>query len=312
MLTFTIAAEDHCRQVESFLHNLMPGATRGYMQKLLKSGHLRVNGTDRSAEQLLQEHDTLTLKESSRTAALLREERPVVDILYEDDMIIVVNKEPGRSVHNTSEDTGIDLVLHCEGYMERRGTPCKLRPVNRLDRGTSGAVILAKSPTSAGILGRFIREEGLDKIYLAVVMGEVDSEGEIDLPLEGKESLTRYRRIFQGTYDAVIAVYPVTGRTHQIRKHFSIYGHPVVGDKRYGGLVVKGLGGHALHAFAVGFPNPGIGQRMTVYAPLPQGLISLLRQVAGNNFNEILKGLTELEFMSEFSAEIGSGGDFTY
>jgi len=311
MLTFTIAAEDHCRQVESFLHNLMPGATRGYRQKLLKSGHLLVNSTVLPAEHLLLEGDLLALKESSRTAALLRKERPVVDLLYEDDMIMVVNKEPGRSVHNTSEDTGTDLVLHCEEYMERRGTPCKLRPVNRLDRGTSGAVILAKSPTAAGILGRFIREEGLAKIYLAVVMGQVAAEGEIDLPLEGKESLTRYKRLFQGTYDAVVAVYPVNGRTHQIRKHFSIFGHPVVGDKRYGGLVVKGLGGHALHAFAVGFPNPGTGQAMNVYAPLPVGLVSLLKQVAGNSFPEVLKGLTELEFTPESSGEISSGGDFT-
>lgn len=302
MLTFTIAADDHCRQVESFLHNLMPGATRGYMQKILKSGHVRVNGTAQSAEHLLLAHDILTLKESSRTAALLREERPVVDILYEDDMLLIVNKEPGRSVHNTAEDTGPDLVLHCEGYLERRGTPCKLRPVNRLDRGTSGAVILAKSPTAAGIMGRFIREEGLAKIYLAVVMGEVDSEGEIDLPLEGKESLTRYRRIFQGSYDAVVAVYPVTGRTHQIRKHFSIYGHPVVGDRRYGGLSVKGLGGHALHAFAVGFPHPATGQRTVVYAPVPQGLLSLLRQLSSGNFDEVLKELTALEFMSGFAA----------
>jgi len=311
MLSFTIAAEDHCRQVESFLHNLMPGATRGYMQKLLKSGHLLVNGTARPAEHLLLKNDVLTLKESSRTTVLLREERPAVDLLYEDDKIMVVNKEPGRSVHNTSEDTGTDLVLYCEEYMQRRGTPCKLRPVNRLDRGTSGAVILAKSPTAAGILGRFIREEGLDKIYLAVVMGQLDKEGEIDLPLEGKESLTRYRRIFQGTYDAVVAVYPVTGRTHQIRKHFSIFGHPVVGDRRYGGLSVKGLGGHALHAFAVGFPHPDTGQKMIVYAPLPQGLISLLKQITGGAFKEILNGLTGLEFMGEFSSGSGSGGDYS-
>jgi len=305
MLTYQIAAEDHCRQVESFLHNLMPGATRGYMQKLLKSGSIQVNRVNQSGEYLLQLDDILTLKESARTAALVREERPALDILYEDDMVIVVNKEPGRSVHNTAEDTGPDLVVHCEEYMERRGTPCKLRPVNRLDRGTSGAVILAKSPTAAGIMGRFIREEGLAKIYLAVVMGEVDSEGEIDLPLEGKESLTRYRRLFQGSYDAVVAVYPVTGRTHQIRKHFSAFGHPVVGDRRYGGLSVKGLGGHALHAFAVGFPHPDTGQQMTVYAPLPQGLLSLLRQVVVEEFMEIMNGLSKLAFMGEFPSVDG-------
>jgi 23S rRNA pseudouridine955/2504/2580 synthase len=303
MLTFAVTAADHCRQVESFLHNLLPGATRGYMQKLLKNGHVSVNGKECSAEHLLKNTDTVTLKESSKTTVFLREERPVVDILYEDDMIFVVNKEPGRSVHNTAEDTGPDLVLHCEEYMERRGTPCKLRPVNRLDRGTSGAIILAKSPTAAGIMGRFIREEGLAKIYLAVVMGQLDSEGEIDLPLEGKESLTRYRRLFQGTYDAVVAVYPVTGRTHQIRKHFSAFNHPIVGDRRYGGLSVKGLGGHALHAFAVGFSHPANGQSMTVYAPIPQGLMSLLRQISGENFNELLKDLSALKFMREFSAK---------
>lgn len=300
MLSYAINAEDHCRQVESFLHNLLPLATRGYLQKLIKNGHASVNGRDCSAEQLLKNRDTLTLKESSRTAALLRAERPVVDILYEDDMLLVVNKEPGRSVHNTAEDAGSDLVLHCEEYLERRGTPCKLRPVNRLDRGTSGAIILAKSPTAAGIMGRFIREEGLAKIYLAAVMGVVDSKGEIDLPLEGKDSLTRYQRIFQGGYDAVVAVYPVTGRTHQIRKHFSSYGHPVVGDRRYGGLSVKGLGGHALHAFAVGFRHPATGQSITVYAPLPPGLTSLLRQIAAGNFATLLQDLTALKFDSGF------------
>lgn len=302
MLTFNITAADHCRQAESFLHNLLPGATRGYLQKLLKGGALLVNGKPASADLLLQSGDLLALKESRRTSDLLRE-RPVVDILYEDDGVMVVNKEAGRSVHNTAENTGLDLVRHCEGYLDRRGTPCKLRPVNRLDRGTSGAVILAKSPTSAGILGRFIREEGLAKVYLAVVSGGVELAGEIDLPLEGKESLTRYQRILQGESAAVVAVYPVTGRMHQIRKHFSIWGHPVVGDKRYGGPLVKGLGGHALHAFAVAFPNPATDVSMAVYAPLPAGLLALLQQVAGNSFQELLTSLPSLGLTGEFPAQ---------
>lgn len=295
MLTYTIAAEDHCRQMDSFIHTLMPGATRGYRQKLIKGGHLQLNGNAVSPDTLLQIADTVTLKESSRSTALLRTARPAVDLLYEDDYLAMVNKEPGRSVHNTAEDTGPDLVQHCEEYMERRGTPCKLRPVNRLDRGTSGAVILAKSPTAAGIMGRFIREQGLGKIYLAAVTGAVEADGEIDLSLEGKESLTRFRRIIQGRNAAVVAVYPVTGRMHQIRKHFSMYGHPVVGDRRYGGPVVKGLGGHALHAFAVSFPHPESGEGMVVYAPLPKGLLALLEDVANESFTELLKGLQLLK-----------------
>ena len=297
MLTFTITVADHCRQIESFLHNLLPAASRGYLQKLIRSGHLQHNGAQPSAAAKLQLHDVVTLKESSRTAALLGKGRPAVDMLYEDDFLAVVNKEPGRPVHNTAEDAGKDLVTFGESYLERRGTPCKLRPVNRLDRGTSGAVILAKSPTMAGIMGRFIRESGLGKIYLAVVAGELPAEGEIDLPLEGKESLTRYRRLLQGSGTAVIAVWPVTGRTHQIRKHFSGCGHPIVGDMRYGGELVKGLGGHALHAFAVSFPHPVTAAAMTVYAPLPPGMLSLLEQTAGNEWQQLLAYLATLSIV---------------
>jgi 23S rRNA pseudouridine955/2504/2580 synthase len=302
MLSFTATITDHCRQVESFLHNLMPGATRGYMQKLIKSGHILLNDAATTPQALVSNNDTISLKESGKTAGLLTGRRPDVDILYEDDLIFVVNKNPGRSVHRTAEEQDMDLVAFCEEYMARRGTPCKLRPVNRLDRGTSGAVILAKSPTAAGILGRFVRDEGLGKLYLAVVEGEIAEKGEIDIPLEGKESLTGYLRIFQGKEHAIVAVYPVSGRMHQIRKHFSSFGHPVLGDIRYGGIQVKGLGGHALHAFAVTFPNPSSNNEMTIYAPLPGPLLELFRQVAGDStplILSILKSLKPLETASE-------------
>src|SRR6185369_3371386 len=104
MLSFTATITDHCRQVESFLHNLMPGATRGYMQKLIKSGHLLLNGAPTSPQALISVNDTISLKESARSAELLENRRPPVDLLYEDDMIAVVNKNPGRSVHRTAED----------------------------------------------------------------------------------------------------------------------------------------------------------------------------------------------------------------
>lgn len=295
MLTFTITPADHCRQAESFLHNLLPAATRGYLQKLIKSGHLQLNNAPLQPETLFLLGDPVTLKESSKTAALIGRTGAAVDILFEDDMLLLVNKEPGRSVHNTAEDTGKDLVLFCEEYLQRRGTPCKLRPVNRIDRGTSGTVILAKSPTAAGIMGRHIRETGLGKTYLAVVAGELPEKGEIDIELEGKESLTRYNRLLQGDGAAVAAVWPVSGRMHQIRKHFSIYGHPILGDRRYGGATVKGLGGHALHAFAVSFPHPATGTAMTIHAPLPPGLLILLEAVCKEGFKPLMMELAGLK-----------------
>lgn len=294
MLTYVVTLADHCRQAESFLHNLLPGASRGYRQQLFKGGHLQVNGAVVPPDRLLLLGDSVSLKESGRINSLLAPARPAMDLLFEDDCLAVVNKEPGRPVHATAEDSGSDLVAFCQHYLERRGTPCKLRPVNRLDRGTSGIVILAKSPTVAGIMGRFIHDTGLAKTYLAVVGGTLPPDGEIDLPLEGKESLTRFRRLHQGERAAIAAVWPVSGRMHQIRKHFSLSGRPILGDRRYGGETVPGLGGQALHAFAVAFPHPLSAEPLTLYAPLPPGMALLLERTAGAVWPRLLAELATL------------------
>ena len=120
----------------------------------------------------------MTLKESATLTALLRENRPELDILYEDDQIVAVNKPPGLPMHQTA-DQEANLVDEGMAYMEWRDTACKLYPVNRLDRGTSGTVILAKSSSSAGIYGRQVKETGLDKLYLALVEGLPPGSGRV-------------------------------------------------------------------------------------------------------------------------------------
>ncbi|HLO25176.1 MAG TPA: pseudouridine synthase, partial [Geobacteraceae bacterium] len=183
MLTYTITETDHCRSVESFLRNLLPAATFAHLHQLVKSGHLAVNGAPSSRDTLLCLGDTVTLKESGKTRAFLAGRKPALDILYEDQWIIVFNKPPGLPMHRAAEveeynlvDLGGNLLAHRDGF------PGKLRPVNRLDGGTSGAVIMAKSPTAAGMFGRFVKEEGLDKVYLAVAQGRLPGEGIIDRP----------------------------------------------------------------------------------------------------------------------------------
>jgi 23S rRNA pseudouridine955/2504/2580 synthase len=158
--------------------------------------------------------------------------------------------------------------------MTRRDTPCKLYPVNRLDRGTSGAVIMAKSSSSAGIYGRQVKESGLDKLYLALVTGIPPENGVITEPLDDKESETRYRILLQGRENALLAVTPISGRTHQIRRHLEAIGHPVVGDKRYGGGELDDYNGFALHSFRTLVVRPEAGP-LTVCAPLPEELLEL-------------------------------------
>jgi len=276
MLTYTITPPDFGRRLESFLRTLMPKASAGYVRKLIKSGAVRLNGGGASPDTLLAIDDSLSLKESSAVTAQLSDVRPLLDLLYEDDEIVVVNKPPGLPMHRTAEleDNLVDLGM---AYLARRGTPCKLYPVNRLDRGTSGAVILAKSSSNAGIYGRQVKEVGLDKLYLAQVAGTPDDSGVIDAPLDDKESETRYRILLTGTRSTLLAVTPISGRMHQIRRHLELIGHPVLGDKRYGGGELKVYPGFALHSFRTVLVRPEAGP-LVVCAPLPLGLIQLCAQ----------------------------------
>jgi 23S rRNA pseudouridine955/2504/2580 synthase len=194
-------------------------------------------------------------------------------------------------MHRTAELED-DLVEQGTAYMACRATPCKLYPVNRLDRGTSGTVILAKSSSSAGIYGRQVKETGLDKLYLALVEGSPPSSGVIDLPLDDKESETRYEIMTTGSSCTLLAVIPVSGRMHQIRRHLESIGHPVLGDKRYGSQELPEYTGFALHSFKTVLIRPDSGP-LTVCAPLPDGFLELCRQ-SGIDTEELLSAVQRL------------------
>jgi len=269
MLTYTINKRDVLRRLDSFVGSLVPKASGSYCRKLIKSGSIKVNNQHSCHDRILHLNDLITCKESSLFCSLLTDAPAIFDVLYEDQQIVVVNKPAGLAMHRTAElesnlvDLGID-------FMEWRETPCKLYPVNRIDRGTSGVVILAKSSSNAGIYGRQVKETGLDKLYLAIVSGIPEEHAVISTPLDEKESETRYRIAVMGSEGALLAVKPISGRTHQIRRHLEGIGHPVVGDKRYGGTVQRGYDGFALHSFRTIVMKPD-GEKLTLYAPMPEG-----------------------------------------
>ena len=296
MLTYTILEHDHCRSVESFLRNVLPAASPAYLHKLLKAGHLTVNGVPAILpEMLLRLDDFVTLKESGKTVALLAKVKPALEILHEDHWIMAFNKPPGLPMHRAAEVDENNLVdLGSKFLAARDSFPGKLRPVNRLDRGTSGVVVLAKSSSAAGMFGRFVKEEGLAKVYLAVVQGALPESGQINLPLEGKEAETRFARLYQGRNNALAAVYPVTGRMHQIRIHFNLRGNPIAGDVRYGGRLLNGYAGILLHSFRTSLTHPGTGEKLTVHAPLPEGFVALLKELSGDAFAPLFARLPDI------------------
>jgi 23S rRNA pseudouridine955/2504/2580 synthase len=153
---------------------------------------------------------------------------------------------------------------------------------------------MAKSAVAAAMFGKMIMADGLGKLYLAVVSPKLPEHGIITTPLDGKESETRYRLLFDCNQGSLAAVYPVTGRMHQIRQHFRFIGHPIWGDKRYGGPFMPGFVGHALHSFRTALTHPATGDELIICAPLSASLLQLFRQLTGENYAAVLQSLADL------------------
>lgn len=293
MLTYTITPDDHCRRLESFLQRLLPAAQPAYCRKLIKSGACHLNSTKSSPDALLSAGDMVGLKESSQVAALLRGTLPPIDLLWQDNRLLAINKPAGLAMHPAAE-VDENLADLASDWLEKQSNhPARAYPVNRLDRGTSGAVLLATSSGNAGMLGRQVKEEGLDKCYLAIVAGRLDGSGEIDAALDGKPSLSRYRCLSAGENNALLLVEPVSGRTHQIRRHLSLIGHPILGDKRYGAAPLPALPGIALHSFCTVLQHPTAQDRLAICAPLPAPLRNLATERCGLDEVALLRLLSD-------------------
>jgi len=302
MLNFLITEKDHFRPVGSWLREKMPSATLGYLHQLLKKGQLTVNNESASEMQPLLAGDSISIKESGRTRALVntRVASLPIDILFEDSQILCVNKPNGLSMHAAAEAGSETLTDVAAAYLRAREIAAhphaadpvfKLRPVNRLDRGTSGGVILAKSSTAAGIFGKLVMGGGLDKLYLALASGRLEGSGEINTPVENKVALTRYRSIFSDSGITLVALWPETGRMHQIRQHLKQIGHPVMGDRRYGGPSLPSYLGFTLHSFRTRFTHPETGSEIVIHAPLTPGFHSLLSKAAQDRYIDVLNQL---------------------
>lgn len=303
MIEYTITEADHCRPVGSWLRMHLPSATAGYLNQLLKNSHITVNGNSVSDLSVLASGDRVTLKESGRTRSLLSDRPAPLDILFEDRWIVCFNKPQGLPMHHAAEVGQENLVDKGAAFLhsrERAAHPhaaeptFKLRPINRLDRGTSGAVLLAKSSTAAGIFGKMVMENGLGKLYLAIAAGRLEGSGEITAPVEDKEALTAYTSLVASEKGSLVALRPQTGRMHQLRQHLRFIGHPILGDRRYGGPGLPDYSGFMLHAFRTRFIHPDSATDIVIHAPLPTGFLAMLRKIAGPDISAIVAHLSDI------------------
>ena len=211
-----------------------------------------------------------------------------LEIIYEDENITVVNKPSGMPTHESLNNRGASLANAL--LFRYQNKPYVFRATNRLDKDTSGVVVTANNRLYASYLSKMIKDGKVDKQYIAVVSGEITSDGEINAPIDrigesiikravredGEEAITKYKVLKSSSKATVLLVTPITGRTHQIRVHMAHIGHPIIGDELYGGDT-SDISRQALHCLKMCFDG-----KNTFYAPLSDDISLLIRSYFGN------------------------------
>ena len=299
-IIFQVEKEHAGIRIDRYLSDNLEEISRSYLQKLLKEKHITVNEKEIKANYKVQEGDTISVSvPEPEEPDILPEEIPL-DILYEDDSLMVVNKPKNMVVHPSAghfSGTLVNAVLfHCKGNLS--GINGIIRPgiVHRIDKDTTGALLICKTDSCHRILAEQLKVHSITRKYRAVVQGNLkDDEGTIEGPIgrhatdrkkmainykNGKEAVTHYRVLERFGNATYIECQLETGRTHQIRVHMASIGHPLLGDTTYGS--VKNpyhLQGQALHAMVLGFLHPVTNMYMEFTAPLPEYFLKLLEKL---------------------------------
>lgn len=298
-LTFHIHKDEENQSVHQFLREHL-GFSKSQIRSLkFRENGITVNNNRCRINYMLTNGDILKLilEEKTSSSRIVPLFKPI-SVLYEDDDVLVVNKPAGILVHPVRghyEDTLSNMV---SAYYQKQNQDITIRPVGRLDKDTSGAVMFAKNKIAAARFSQKNCNSGFEKEYLAIVSGiPGNPKDEICSPLDrcpgkplkmqvdsnGKSAFTSYKieKVFSSS--SLLRVKIATGRTHQIRVHMASIGHPLLGDRLYGtekSLALKGFSRTALHAACVQFRQPFSGQTIQIEAPLPEDFKAYL-------FNEI-------------------------
>ena len=304
-----VAPEDAAARLDVFLASRIPGPSRSALRRLILEGHVLVDGRPASKPgQALRAGSTVSVEIPPPPPPRPEPEPIPVDVVHEDDALLVVAKPAGLVVHpghGRRSGTLVNALLGRGTPLAGVGGPDRPGIVHRLDRETSGLLIVAKTDAAHRALAAAFARREIRKTYVALVWGRpAPPEGAIDLPIgrsradptkmsvrapRGRAAVTLYRTIETLPGFALLEVDLVTGRTHQIRVHLTARHHPIVGDTRYGGRpwrslrdgaarsAVEGFDRLALHAARIAFVHPTTGRRVRFEAPLPPDFRNLLR-----------------------------------
>lgn len=287
--TYQITEEDAGKTVGTFLleHEYTPTCIK-FLKKA--AGLITVNGVWEFVNKPLKENDILETvfldEESSENVPSV--EMPL-DIVYEDEDILVLNKMANLPIHPTKGYEYTNLANGVVYYYEKQGIPFVFRSVNRIDKDTTGLVIIAKNMLSGSILGESMRNRGIHRTYLAVTEGKLPEKGTIDLPIgrregsavercideNGAKAVTHYERLKYKNGHSLAKVSLETGKTHQIRLHMRAIGHPLPADVLYNPNF-QVIRRHALHSWKLEFKHPITKEKMYFEQELPEDMKKIL------------------------------------
>ncbi|MBI4675267.1 MAG: RluA family pseudouridine synthase [Chloroflexi bacterium] len=302
-----VEIQDQGMRLDKFLTAQRPALSRAFVQTLIADGHVHVGETTRKASYAVKQGDRITLDIPRAAPTAARPETIPLDILYEDDALLVVNKPAGMVVHPAAGHASGTLVNAVLGHAPEIVTGNAERPgiVHRLDRDTSGVMLIAKTDAALHALQKQFAARTIHKTYLALVHGAVPTpQGKIDAPLardararkkmavattpHARQAVTVFHVLAHSEKYSLLSIEPETGRTHQIRVHLAFLKHPVVGDEMYGKRKNElGLERQFLHAWRIQFEHPLSHTPMTFEAALPPDLRAALAR-AGVDADRIL------------------------
>ena len=285
-----VSSEEKGKRLDSYIASICNDITRTSAERMIKNGEILVNDKTQKAAYKINEGDIITIQKSEPKEIEIKAQDIPIEIIYEDNDIIVVNKPKGMVVHPANgnpDGTLVNAIMaKCKNSLSGIGGEIRPGIVHRIDKDTSGLLIIAKNDTAHVNMSEQIKNHEVKKTYIALVRGVIkENEATIDMPIgrstsdrkkmavnrNGKNAVTHIKVIKRYDKYTLVEVNIETGRTHQIRVHLSHIGYPIIGDYTYSnGKNEFGVEGQCLHAKSLEFKHPITGKEMKLEAPLPQ------------------------------------------
>ncbi len=320
-LQIAVAAEESGLRLDRVVALHCPELSRTRVQELIEVGLVLLNGKAAKGSHKVRAGDVIVVVPQQRPPLRAEAETIPLDVLYEDEDVIAINKPPGMTVHagaGNSHGTLVNALLGRGQTLSQSSDPLRPGIVHRLDKETSGILLVAKNDFAHAKLSEAFRQRAIRKIYIALVQGQMEEDrGRVELAIardpnqrtrmtakratllpNSRPARTDWSVLARIDSTSLLEIRLHTGRTHQIRVHFSALSHPVVGDTLYGAAgqlhvghtTLPALGRNFLHAARIGFAQPRTGQSVELAAPLPpdlRGYLGKLAAAAGEEFARI-------------------------